>query len=78
MMEIKVFGSGCKKCSELYEAVEKSLKEMELSANLTKVEDLKEMVKSGVMKTPALMIDGKLVASGRIPSSKELVKLLKP
>ena len=75
-MEIKVFGSGCKKCNDLYEAVEKSLSDLGKSADLTKVQDLKEMVKSGVMKTPALMVDGKLVASGRVPSAKELEKLL--
>lgn len=75
-MEIKVFGSGCKKCNELYEAVEKGINQLNLEADLTKVQDLKEMVQSGVMKTPALMIDGKLVASGRIPSAKEMEKLL--
>jgi len=75
-MEIKVFGTGCKKCNDLYEAVESTIKKNDLSAELSKVQDLKEMVQSGVMKTPALMIDGKLVASGRVPSSKELEKLL--
>ncbi len=58
------------KCNDLYEAVENTIKKNDLSADLSKVQDLKKWSKSGVMKTPALMIDGKLVASGRVPSSR--------
>lgn len=75
-MEIKVFGSGCKKCSQLYDLVDKTLQSQNLTADLSKVEDLKEMVKNGIMKTPALTIDGKLVVSGRVPSEKDIIKLL--
>lgn len=75
-MEIKVFGSGCKKCATLYDAVDQTLKAKNIEADLTKVEDLKEMVKNGIMKTPALMVDGKLVSTGRVPSQKEIEKLL--
>ena len=62
-MEIKVLGTGCAKCKTLYKATEEALKEAGIEANLSKVEDIVEIMKFGVMTTPALVVDGKVVLS---------------
>ncbi len=73
-MNIKVIGSGCETCGKLYEDVVEVVKElnMDLEAEIEKVEDLIEIVKLGVMSAPALMIDGKLVAAGRTLKKAEI------
>lgn len=76
IMEIKVFGPGCPKCKKLYEASLKAVKRKGNEATVTKVEDLQEMLALGIMQTPTLMIDNKVVASGRVPSVPEIVRLM--
>ena len=76
-MNIKVIGSGCDKCDSVYATVCECVKEMGLDAEVEKVEDLIEIVKLGVMAAPSLMIDGKLVVSGQVPSKEQVKKLLK-
>ena len=75
-MDIKVLGTGCPKCQALEKAVIKSLSELHIQANVSKVEDIMEIMQFGVMHTPALVIDGKVVLSGRLPKDKELKSLL--
>lgn len=75
-MDIKVLGSGCKKCTTLYDLVQEAVEEMGLSANAEKVTDFKDIVSYGVMKTPGLVIDGAVKVSGRVPSKDEIKKLL--
>ena len=75
-MEIKVIGAGCKECDTLYQNVEEAVKELGKDAKIEKVEELIEIVKLGVLSAPSLMIDGKLVVSGRVPGVGELKKLL--
>ncbi|MCT4564879.1 MAG: thioredoxin family protein [Maledivibacter sp.] len=75
-MDIKVLGSGCKKCTTLYDLVQEAVEEMGLSANTEKVTDFKDIVSYGVMKTPGLVIDGTVKVSGRVPSKDEIKKLL--
>lgn len=75
-MEIKVIGAGCDKCGRLYEDVCQAAEELGLGAEIVKVEDLVEMVRLGVMSAPAVMVDGRLVVSGRAPNVKTLKKLL--
>ncbi|TQQ83887.1 thioredoxin family protein [Peptacetobacter hominis] len=75
-MNIKVIGTGCDKCDTLYENVLIVLNELDMDAEVEKVEDLVEIVKLGVMSSPSLMIDGKLVASGRVAKKDELKKIL--
>ena len=72
-MNIKVIGVGCEKCSRLYENVQKAVCEAEVE----KVEDLIDIVKLGVMSAPSLMIDGKLVVSGRVAKTSEIITLIK-
>ncbi len=75
-MEIKVIGAGCKECDTLYQNVKEAVKELGKDAKIEKVEELIEIVKLGVLSAPSLMIDGKLVVSGRVPGVGELKKLL--
>lgn len=75
-MEIKVIGTGCEKCDKLYNNVKDALEELGIQANLEKVEDLMDIVKLGVMSSPSLMIDGKLVVAGRIAKKSEIIKFL--
>ena len=75
-MEIKVIGEGCEKCDKLYENTCLAVKELGLEASIDKVEELMDIVRLGVMTTPSVMVDGKLIISGRVPKVKEIIKLL--
>lgn len=75
-MEIKVIGEGCEKCTKLYEHVCQAAEQLEWKADITKVEDLIEMIQLGVMTTPSVMVDGKLIISGQVPSVKQIVPML--
>jgi len=75
-MNIKVIGTGCDKCEQLYENTKIAVEELGLIANIEKVEDLIEMVKLGVMSSPSLIIEGKLVVSGRVVSKEKIIELL--
>ena len=75
-MEIKVLGTGCPKCKALAKAVEEVVNETGIDATINKVEDINDIMQYGVMVTPALVIDGKVVASGKVPKKDELKKLL--
>ena len=77
-MEIKVIGEGCEKGDKLYENTCLAVKELGLEASIDKVEDLMDIVRLGVMTTPSVMVDGKLIISGRVPKVKEIIKLLNP
>ncbi|WP_458863023.1 thioredoxin family protein [Acidaminobacterium chupaoyuni] len=76
-MLIQVLGEGCEKCSRLYENTQEAIAQLGLDARLEKVEDLMEIVKLGVMTSPSLLVDGKLVVSGQVASAKAIMKLLK-
>ena len=67
-MKIQVIGTGCDKCDRLYANVQQAVKNVGVGAEIVKVEDLMEIVKLGVMTSPSLMIDGKLVVSGSVAS----------
>lgn len=71
-MEIKVLGSCCGNCDKLLAMVKEVATEKSLAATVQKVTDYKEIVGYGVMRTPGLVVDGKLVAYGRIPSRDEI------
>lgn len=71
-MEIKVLGTGCRKCKLLFGEAEKAIAQSGRSADLSKVEAIEEIVAFGVVTTPALVIDGRVVSAGRIPSAAEI------
>lgn len=76
-MEIKVLGTGCTKCKNLEKLTQEAVEMAGITASITKVEDIMEIMKYGIMATPALVIDGKVVVKGRVPSKDEIVSLLK-
>jgi len=73
-MKIEILGFGCPKCKQLEENVRKALEETKKKAEIVKVTDINEIIKRGVMVTPAVIIDGKLKAFGRIPEVEEIKK----
>ncbi|OPZ97896.1 MAG: hypothetical protein BWY72_01053 [Bacteroidetes bacterium ADurb.Bin416] len=75
-MEIKVLGTGCPKCKTLEKVTREAVAETGVDATVTKVEDITEIMNAGVMMTPALIIDGKIVVKGRVPSVEEIKRLL--
>jgi len=76
MKKIQVLGPGCPNCSRLAAATEEVVKELGLDCEMEKITDITAIVGFGVMKTPALAVDGKVVVSGRVPSRDEIKKLL--
>ncbi len=75
-MEIKILGSGCAKCKTLEKITREVVEQNGIDAKITKVEDIVDIMKYGVMTTPALVIDEKVEIKGRIPSSEEIKQLL--
>jgi small redox-active disulfide protein 2 len=75
-MEIKVLGMGCPKCIKLYENVQTALQNSAIEAVVTKVEELPTILKYNVMSTPALVIDEKVVATGKLLSPEKIAEFL--
>lgn len=75
MTEIKVLGTGCTNCKALYATVQKVIGELNLDVTLSKEEDLMKIMDYGVLTLPALVIDGKVVAKGKL-STKEVKNIL--
>lgn len=76
MKQIKVLGSGCAKCKTLVEMVKQASEQTGVTIELEKVEDMAKIVGYGVMGTPGLVIDGKVVHSGSLPDPKKVVAWL--
>ena len=75
-MEIKVLGSGCAKCKTTYEMIEKIVKENQLDATLSKVEDIVELLNYGIMTTPAIVFNVEVKLKGHVPTESEIKKIL--
>lgn len=75
-MIIKVLGPGCKNCKNLERVTREAVSELGVDATVEKVEDYPTIVGYGVMSTPALVIDEKLVLSGRVPRTAEVRELI--
>ena len=75
-MDIKVLGPGCKKCNTLAEATNKALNELSMDANVEKIDDMVKILSYGVMSTPALVINEKVVVSGKVPSVSEIKEFI--
>lgn len=76
-MKIEILGTGCPKCRKLEENARKALNETGKKAEVAKVTDINKIIDYGVMSTPALVIDGNVKVSGRIPEIEEIKKWLK-
>ena len=75
-MEIKILGPGCANCKRLYQEAERAVAQSGIDATLAKVEAVEEIASFGILRTPGLVIDGKVVASGRIPLAPEIVTMI--
>ena len=75
-MKIQVLGTGCAKCKTLAANAEKAVQELGSDASIEKVEDVREIMKFGVMSTPALVVDGKVMTAGKVPTPDQIKKLL--
>jgi small redox-active disulfide protein 2 len=76
MKRLLILGTGCAKCSQLYQLTEQAAQELGVQYELNKVTDLKQILALGVMMTPALAVNGTIKVAGRVPSVDELKKLL--
>lgn len=76
-MKIEILGTGCQKCSNLYENTKAAAAELGLTPEIIKVEDIKEIMKYGVMTTPALVVDGIVKVAGKVPGKEEIKGYLK-
>jgi small redox-active disulfide protein 2 len=75
-MKIEILGTGCARCETLAERTEKAARSLGVPYELCKVKDLTEIMKRGVVFTPALVIDGQVRLSGKVPSEAEIVSML--
>jgi small redox-active disulfide protein 2 len=76
MKKLQILGPGCPKCKMLAELTETAAKELGIEYELQKVTDISEIMKFGVMMTPALAIDGRVEVVGKVPSPEEIKKML--
>lgn len=76
-MQIKILGQGCSKCQQLYKEVVKADQELQSGAEIIKVENIKEIAGYGVMRTPALVINGEVKVVGKVPTGEEIKNLIK-
>jgi small redox-active disulfide protein 2 len=75
-MEIIILGTGCPKCKTLEKLTRDAVLEMGINAAVSKEEDIVKIMNYGIMLTPGLVINGKVVLSGRVPTSKELKEII--
>lgn len=75
-MNIKILGTGCPKCKTLEKLTREVVAQNGIDATITKVEDIVEIMKYGIMATPALVVDEKVEIKGRVPSIDEIKRVL--
>jgi small redox-active disulfide protein 2 len=71
-MEIRILGPGCPRCGEVEKRVINALAELNVAADVEKVTDIEKMMSYGILATPGLVIDGKVVSTGRIPRVEDI------
>ena len=76
-MNIKILGTGCTSCRNLEKNTRTAVDTMGLDASIEKVENIMDIMKYNVLRTPALVVDEKVVVMGRVPNAEEIKKLLK-
>jgi len=76
-MEIKVLGTGCPKCKTLESRVNEAVASLGIHAGVSKEDDIMKIMEYGIMRTPGLVINSRVVVSGRVPSVKEIEELIK-
>jgi small redox-active disulfide protein 2 len=73
MHSIKVYGSGCSNCVKLEAMCNEVVRELSIDAKIEKVSDLQEIMKTGILSTPGLEVNGKMISSGKLPTKSTLV-----
>ena len=76
-MDIKILGTGCEKCRKLYQTTQEAVASMGVNAAFSKLEDIPQIMEYGVMRTPALVINNKVMVYGRVPSKDEIKNYIK-
>ncbi|MBI5058596.1 TM0996/MTH895 family glutaredoxin-like protein [candidate division KSB1 bacterium] len=77
MHRVEVFGTGCAKCKQLFSETQAAAQEAGVEVELVKIEQIEEIVKRGVLSTPALAIDGTIKSTGRVPARADLVSWIR-
>ena len=75
-MEVKILGKGCPKCKRLEEVTREALVEMGLEATVTKITDIDDIMAYDIVATPGLVVEEKVLSSGRLPSKDEVKSLI--
>lgn len=75
-MKIEILGTGCSKCKQLTANAEAAINELGVQAEISKITDIDKITERGVMMTPALAVDGKVVSSGKVLSKDEIKKII--
>lgn len=75
-MKIEILGVGCPKCRQLTANAEAAVKELKIQAEISKVTDIDKIIEYGVMVTPALAVDGKIVSAGKILGKDDIKKII--
>ena len=76
-MKIEILGTGCPKCKKTLENVQKAVKDLNVEAEIVKVEKINDIMNYGVMITPALAINGEVKVAGKIPSPEQIADWIK-
>lgn len=75
-MEIKILGTGCSNCKKLEANAEEAVKQLGIEAKITKVEDIKDIMKYGVMRTPAIVVNEKVKMFGKVSTVEDIKKYI--
>jgi len=70
--EVRIYGTGCPRCKQAFEVIMNTAAELNIALDIQKVEDIAEIVKAGIMSTPAVSVDGKVVLAGKIPTPAQV------
>ena len=76
MKDVKILGTGCPKCNDLYRLTEMVVRQMDLDCRIEKVTDIRQITSYGILMTPALVVDGVVKVSGKVPSQEDLKEML--
>lgn len=75
-MKIEILGTGCPKCKKLFQNAKEAIRNLNLSAEVVKVEDIQKIMDAGVMMTPAIVVDSEVKSAGKVLSVDEIKKIL--
>ena len=76
MKKLQILGTGCPKCTKLFENTEAAVKELGIEYEIEKISDIQQILSYGVMMTPALVVDGEVKVTGKVPSPTEIKNMI--